>query len=74
MFTWTTFIAPFHGEIWLCLFSISLDTSIILWILLSYTTKISSKEIVYEKITENVENVENCDRLKCQSLKEGFCI
>ena len=63
LLSWKTFIAPFHGEIWLCLISISLGTSIILWTLHNYPERISSKEIVSEKM---IENVENCDVLKCQ--------
>ena len=49
LLSWKTFIAPFHGEIWLCLISISLGTSIILWTLHRYPERILSKEIVSER-------------------------
>ena len=61
LLSWKTFIAPFHGEIWLSLISISLGTTIILWTLHTYPKRISSKEIVSEKM---IENVEKCDTLK----------
>ena len=54
--SWKTFIAPFHGEIWLSLISISLATSIILWTLHSYPKRISSKDIVSGEMIENIEN------------------
>ena len=61
LLSWKTFIAPFHGEIWLCLISLSLGTTIILWTSHSYPKRISPKEIVSEKI---IESVEKCDTLK----------
>ena len=56
LLSWKTFIAPFHGEIWLCLISISLGTTIILWTLHSYPKRISSKEIVSGEMIEKAEN------------------
>ena len=56
LFSWKTFIAPFHGEIWICLISISLATSMILWTLHRYPIRISSKEIVSGEMIENIEN------------------
>ena len=56
LLSWKTFIAPFHGEIWICLISISLATSMILWTLHRYPIRISSKEIVSGEMIENIEN------------------
>ena len=59
LLSWKTFIAPFHGEIWLCLISISLGTTIILWTLHSYPQRISPQKIVSEKMIENVEKFDS---------------
>ena len=56
LLSWKTFIAPFHGEIWLSLISISLGTSIILWTLHNYPKRISSNEIISGEMIENVDN------------------